>query len=152
MSQGFALTLLLGLVPGFEPTPEQLFTLHTRTFAMPIAVEAERAKDIQELVLEMSRDQGRSWEVVARKSPDAKEIVSTVPADGLYWFRLRIVMRNGEKSLSPEIHVRVQTEGEPPLPNPAPLPSKPEDEVAKLKERIRELEKRVEQLEKNRKE
>jgi hypothetical protein len=150
MSQGFALTLLLGLVPGFEPTPE-VFTLQTRTFAMPISVEADRVKDIRELLLEMSKDQGRSWEVVAKKSPDAKEIVSTVPADGIYWFRLRIVMRNGEKSLSPEVRVRVQTEGEPPLPNPAPLPTKPEDEVAKLKERIRELEKRVEQLEKNQK-
>jgi hypothetical protein len=149
MSHGITLALLLTLGAGDRPASEVL-TVDTREFLFPIMTRPERQKDIRELLLERSTDQGRTWEMVARATPTDKDVRVTVPADGLYWFRLQIVMRNGDKDASPEVRVRVQTEKLPPLPN-SPAPPTPAEEVARLKDRIRELEQRLEKLEKKQK-
>jgi len=51
------------------------------------------------VVLEASRDQGRSWNEVARSTADGRDFSVQLPADGLYWLRLRT--RHGDRMAPP---------------------------------------------------
>lgn len=51
------------------------------------------------VILEASRDQGRSWNEVARSTADGRDFSVQLPADGLYWLRLRT--RHGERLAPP---------------------------------------------------
>jgi len=67
------------------PAPE--YPINARDFEIPYGIKPAQRNNVLELSLYVSRDQGQTWELVAKKTPtDGKPFVYHAPADGTYWF------------------------------------------------------------------
>ena len=99
MASGTLLLWLL-LVPGADTngagSPEGITPLPTRDIWVPIAVDPPQRGNIRELELYASSDQGRSWDQVGRELPSSSGFKYIAPADGEYWFQIRIVYKDGK--------------------------------------------------------
>jgi hypothetical protein len=72
--------------------------LHTnlRAGRIPSTINPERRADIRELELYVSSDQGRSWMVVDKITPDKTFFTYATQADGEYWFKVLIINQQGK--------------------------------------------------------
>jgi hypothetical protein len=144
------LSCLAGLLAA-GPAGDGVFTVPSRTFQIPLRVEEGRRAELQEVLLFVSTDSGRSWETAGRVGPDRDSVAFTAPRDGVYWFTVAAVGRDGKQSpadltgASPMLKVCVETAGKD-APEAAP-PADLEQEAARLRAAVEQMEKRVAELE-----
>jgi hypothetical protein len=129
---------------------QQAFEMNTHRFAFPVKVDPNRRDEIERLVLMSSSDRGKTWQEIASASVDAKHFKVQVPADGEYWFNIKVVWKNGEatpgdfRDVPPAHRVIVQTNGKADLPAPA---QPPQGEIEEIKAELKNLQQRVRDFE-----
>jgi hypothetical protein len=95
MSNGsLVLLLTLGLTVG---QAEKVYTIRDRNIQIPIVVPPEKRNDLRELLLWVSNNQGRSWDMAALAKPEHSAFVFHAPSDGQYWFKVQAVNQNGTR-------------------------------------------------------
>jgi hypothetical protein len=105
--------LLACLFVAPEPTDEKVHTVNQRAFRVPVLVDASRREEIRLLELHVSRDQGKTWAPCALIDPGRDSFLYTAPADGVYWFAVRLALKNDRyepedtASLTPALKVCV---------------------------------------------
>src|SRR5688500_15289074 len=106
---------ILCLFCGAALTAAEPWPMNHRSMQIPIKIEAARRAEIKELQLFYSIDEGRNWMMGGTATPDKEAFTFTAPADGLFWFSLIIVKRDGTKeppapfNLPPSMKVAVDT-------------------------------------------
>jgi hypothetical protein len=76
------------------PGPD-VYHINQKRFAIPVKLEPSRRAEIKELLLWVSRDEGRTWNLDARTTPDKEAFNYFAPADGSYWFTVAVLDVNG---------------------------------------------------------
>lgn len=159
------LTALLALT--LTAVDDDVTTLRTRRFALPLMLDPARQAEVARVHLCVSTDQGKNWKQAASVKPDAKELVFTAERDGLYWFAVQVQLQDGKTvpetaDLKPLSKVLVDTKNAPQIPmgpsierdtNMATQERRLADlekEVAELKVALKQLEKRLAEAEKAR--
>lgn len=74
-----------------------------RAIEIPISVQKERMAKVAELVLSVSRDEGRTYEVAMRALPTTQAFQFQAPKDGRYLFSLQAM--GHDSSLEPSRHL-----------------------------------------------
>jgi hypothetical protein len=92
---GTILTTLLLAVAG--QVPDDIVYTNQRKHRFPINIKSDRRAEIRELILYSSSDKGKSWQPVAKITPEANEFIFAAPADGEYWFRSAAINRQGKQ-------------------------------------------------------
>ena len=101
MSQGtLVLFLTLGLTVG---QAEKVYTLRERNIQIPIVIPPEKQRDLRELILFVSNNQGKSWDMAALAKPEHSAFVFHAPSDGQYWFKVQAVFQGGTRE-PPDIY------------------------------------------------
>lgn len=149
----------LALAPLFETKlkelPKDVYEVQVRQFAMPIGLATNYQDKIETVRLFVSRDQGKTWKHKKDYKPSDKQVFFTAPHDGLYWFAVQLVFKDGGKTpgdledLIPERKVYVNTEH-----RPLKAQKSYEElqrEVEQLRRTVEELQKKIKQLEAERK-
>ena len=106
---GFALGLMLVLsaplsAEGIDLTiaddapqlTEDVVEIHERHFAMPLHIVPGRKDKIKHIGLYVSQDSGRTWKHLKDYEPSDKQVTFEAPRDGVYWFALRVVFKDGD--------------------------------------------------------
>ncbi|RLS25011.1 MAG: hypothetical protein DWH70_06030, partial [Planctomycetota bacterium] len=75
----------------FQQTPSEEWPLNTPKFQIPIRVHQERKEQIKELVLYVSKDKGKTWEVSTRAKPNQEAFTFVANEDGPHWFSIGVV-------------------------------------------------------------
>jgi beta-lactamase regulating signal transducer with metallopeptidase domain len=89
--------------------------VRARRFQMPVNLDAARAADVRELRLYVSTDEGKSWQQVASVPPEARGFDFNAPEDGVYWFTVSTLGRDGKETppvganMTPSVKVVVDT-------------------------------------------
>ncbi|HTU21585.1 MAG TPA: hypothetical protein VMG10_26345 [Gemmataceae bacterium] len=148
---------LLGLVVAADPIEmaKDVYEIRTRQLAMPIRVATNYRDKVTKMRLFVSEDQGKTWKHKKDYKPSAKQAVFTAPRDGLYWFALQVVLKDGGiepadlDDLLPVMKVYVNAERK-------PFQTKKsydelQREVEQLRKTVEQLQKRIKQLESERK-
>lgn len=81
----------------FQQTPSEEWPLNTPKFQIPIRVHQERKGQIKELVLYVSKDKGKTWEVSTRAKPDQEAFTFSAKEDGPHWFTIGVVDVKGNQ-------------------------------------------------------
>jgi hypothetical protein len=85
--------------------------LNHRGFQIPIRIKPESRPEIRELLLYVSKDQGQTWELQQRLSPEKEAFPFFAPSDGPFWFSVAVVDRNGKQDppdpYTAKIHQRI---------------------------------------------
>lgn len=102
MATGWLACTCLLLAAG-SPAAEDVVHINQRGFQIPIRVQPERQSEVRELVLYLSRDQGRTWEIYARATPDRKAFDFHAAGDGLLYFSVAVTDRSGRQD-PPDIY------------------------------------------------
>ena len=89
--------VFLGLACGSGQPGPDYYPLNVRSLKLDIDYQPERRKEIQQVQLLVSRDEGQTWGVAAAVTPDKDHFVFTADEDGQYWINMVIVYRNGMK-------------------------------------------------------
>src|SRR5262245_40023506 len=76
---------------------EDMVHMNQRGFQIPIRIQPERKGEVRELILFMSRDLGRTWEIYNRATPDKPGFEFFAKADGMLWFSVAVVDRAGRQ-------------------------------------------------------
>ncbi|MEN9673502.1 MAG: hypothetical protein RL553_1767 [Planctomycetota bacterium] len=79
----------------FQQTPSEEWPLNTPKFQIPIRVHQERKEQIRELVLYVSKDKGKTWEVSTRAEPNQEAFTFVAKEDGPHWFSIGVVNVKG---------------------------------------------------------
>jgi hypothetical protein len=79
------------------PPPEVVY-IDRQRFTIPIRVLPERQREVRELLLYLSRDRGKTWEVYARATPDKRGFDFSSDSDGLFYFSIMVIDRNGRQN------------------------------------------------------
>jgi hypothetical protein len=114
MSPHSALVTCLALSLGAHGPDAEPLKINTRSFAIPIAVDAARRGEIDRLVLFNSSDRGQTRQQADSATVDAKQFCFNAQADGEYWFHVQVVGKNGQatpadiRSAPPALPVRQQ--------------------------------------------
>ena len=114
--------------PVAEPTA---FTSESRQFLIPLLIDPNRRCEIRGIHLFVSKDRGANWEETAVATPDAKYFRYSVDADGVYWFAVMTVFKDGKtepavgQKPTPSLAVRVDTQ----QPEQLTVPPTPADAV-----------------------
>lgn len=93
MGTGTLAFLLMLNAVGFADAPT---ALKDRSIAIPCNLTANPA-DVQEIVLYSSIDQGRQWSRAGAIRPTDKFFAYQAPTDGVYWFNIAVVYKNGSQ-------------------------------------------------------
>lgn len=147
---GLALAFI-GLALAGDPIelPRDVEVIQTEQFAMPLLFDAARQAKIKRIRLFVSEDQGKTWQHQQDYQPTDTQATFTAPRDGLYWFTLQVVLKDGakepgtERDLAPSMKVYVNTERR---------AFKVQKSYAELQREVEELRKTVEQQQKRIKE
>lgn len=92
MSVGtITLTCLLAACQAGQAGPGDVWHMNQSRFSIPIKINPERRAEIKELILYASRDQGLTWDQVARCTPEKEAFPFHAQGDGSYWFCVAIV-------------------------------------------------------------
>jgi hypothetical protein len=74
-----------------------VFYMKDRAFTIPVKVEKDREPDVKELVLYISTDQGKTWDIYDRATPTQKSFQFHAKTDGLFFFSIAVVDRRGKQ-------------------------------------------------------
>ena len=119
--------------------------IEQRSFRIPVNLDDERKDKIKELRVFFSEDRGKSWRHAGDFEPTADGAVFNATEDGLYWFALQVVFKDGTsepadpKRLCVDTKVFVNTSGK---------PVAMQKSYAELLRENEELQKKVKELEK----
>jgi hypothetical protein len=91
-----ALLALVSLTFGPVGLPPDVYTMRDRHLQIPIRVNDARRGDLVELVLYVSADQGRTWVGAGKAKPTQDAFNYHAEKDGLYWFSVQAVDRDGK--------------------------------------------------------
>lgn len=80
-----------------SPTLVEEWPLNTPKFQIPIRVQNERKENIKELVLYVSKNNGKTWEVHTRAKPNQEAFSFAATEDGPHWFSIAVVDTNGRQ-------------------------------------------------------
>ena len=97
MALGLASVLPAGAAAGAESPlkvkgPVEVVT-HHRSFRMPFAYDAATGDLGGVITLFVSADEGKTWEVASKVSPEQRGFTFRAPRDGVYWFAVRAPTR-----------------------------------------------------------
>ena len=84
--------------------PPELTGTRQAEFDIPFTLQADQ-QGIVQVVLHVSRDQGRTWEAHSTRPPSAGQLPFRAPAEGEYWFGIQTVNRHGVR-LPPDHQLR----------------------------------------------
>lgn len=145
------LSLALGVALAAPPCEKDVIAVKDRNLMIPVRVNPERAGEICELRLFVSKDQGKTWAQSGVAKAGLDSFAYLAPADGLYWFTLQVIGQKGQaepadlSTFPPHLKVRVESPGATKADGMAqPAPGR---EVAELRARVEKLEKRLAELE-----
>lgn len=93
MSLG-SFTLACLLLTANADAPEA-WHYNDKQLQIPIRINPERQADIRELVLFVSRDEGKTWQEAVKAKPDQEGFPFLAAQDGPYWFKVAIVNQQG---------------------------------------------------------
>ncbi len=74
-----------------------VYHINQKKFAIPVKFDPARRAEIRELLLYVSRDEGRSWNLEARTTPDRESFNYFAPSDGSYWFTVAVIDLKGNQ-------------------------------------------------------
>jgi hypothetical protein len=94
MTLACALLLANAGQPAGQPEPDYL---KESQFQIPISIAPERRGDIKELLLYLSTDNGQTFSLVARTTPDKTGFPYYAANDGVYWFAIAILDRQNHQ-------------------------------------------------------
>jgi len=87
---------LCWLTLGPAGLPPDVYPMRDRHLQIPIRVNDARKGDLVELVLYVSTDQGKTWVGAGRAKPTQDAFNFHAKEDGLYWFSVQAVDRDGK--------------------------------------------------------
>ena len=90
------LTLMSMLMTPGQAAPD-LLPFNQAKMEIPIRYDPALKNDIKDLLLFVSNDNGKSWNQYAIAEPNSDKFLFTAPADGMYWFNMMIVDKNGRR-------------------------------------------------------
>ncbi len=130
-----------------QPTelPKDAWELEAREFLLPLRVKQDAEGQIERIRLYMSQNGGKTWTHVKDAKATDDNIRYKAPKDGLFYFALQIVYRNGKcepaelNQLTAQQKVYVNTEHK---------TLKPQKSYEDLQSEVEELHKTVERLKK----
>ena len=96
MATGLIAWTCLLMASATSATPDDVIYMKQRGFLIPISVKAESRANVRELVLYLSRDEGRTWEINNRALPNAKEFSFQSPSDGMFYFSVAVIDQKGQ--------------------------------------------------------
>jgi hypothetical protein len=88
--------LALWLLMGVGAAGDAPFPMKDRTISIPYNLSVNPA-EVSEVVLYVSIDQGRVWSRAAVIRPTDRAFAFQAPTDGVYWFNVAVVYRNGSQ-------------------------------------------------------
>jgi hypothetical protein len=87
----WTLALLLAGPPADDVVP-----INQQSIKIPIHIDPARRSEIQQLILFVSNDQGKTWNQQSVVSPDQEGFSYLAPVDGVYWFTICVVDKQGK--------------------------------------------------------
>jgi hypothetical protein len=149
--QGFVL-LFLSLFVDIHPVelPRDLHEIQTQRFAMPIGVANNLHDTIEQIRLFVSEDQGKTWRHKKDYKPSDKQVLFTAPRDGIYWFALQVVLKDGSQipdDLDDLVATKVCVNSERRSLKTQKSYEELQREVEQLRRTVEELQKKIKQLE-----
>jgi hypothetical protein len=123
---------------------------------IPATISEDLAGKIESVRVWVSTDEGKTWQMSGNISPVQRSFLYTAPGDGVYWFAVQAVFRDGTVDPAfrdgpeyPHLRVRVQTDESNVTSSKKPMSGKSADkDVEVYRARVAELEKRLNELEK----
>src|SRR5262249_44739620 len=97
MSTGWMAWACLMLAMGAPGGADEIVYINQKGFTIPISVKPERRGDVRELILHLSRDQGKTWEIYGRAAPDKKGFDFFSTGDGLLYFSIAVTDKQGRQ-------------------------------------------------------
>lgn len=94
MTTGWLTWTCLLLAAGSTGADDVVY-MNQRGFQIPIRIQPERQNEVRELILYLSRDQGKTWEIYNRAMPTSKEFDFFASADGLLYFSVAVTDKRG---------------------------------------------------------
>lgn len=88
---------MLSLIWSAGTLPADVAALNQRAIQIPIEFNAGRRREIKELLLFVSVDQGRNWTQEAVALPTDEAFNFYAPRDGIYWFSVCVIDQNGRR-------------------------------------------------------
>lgn len=85
------------LLVNAQAGPVDIWHMNQPRFSIPIRIDPARRAEIKELWLYVSRDQGVTWDNVARSTPDKESFPFQAQGDGSYWFSVAIIDSQGQQ-------------------------------------------------------
>jgi hypothetical protein len=113
---GLALVVALAFMADPGELPGVVCTINVRSFAIPVEILPDQQRDIKNVRLFVSTDQGRTWKQNQDIKPSDRSVKFTAPRDGQYWFALQTKLKSGvtfppdRTALLPLLKVQVNTE------------------------------------------
>jgi len=95
----------------------EVHRVNSRQFQVPVRVEPTRRGAVEEVQLFVSADAGKTWRLAETLRPDGDAFRYEAPADGVYWFDVRVVATDGSadprdvSTVLPTLKVEVRTGG-----------------------------------------
>jgi hypothetical protein len=130
---------------------EYVIEFPSRRMAIPVFYNAGRIQEIECILLYISEDRGKTWKLVTSCKPTEKEIFFEAEHDGVYWFAIRVTMKDGHSeppkstALEPAQKIKVNTKTVAAL-KPKPSYEQLEKENEELKDQLTRLNKRIRSL------
>jgi len=66
-------------------------------FRIPVALQAEKVASLQGVLLYVSNNRGKSWELHGRIKPDEGSFQYLAKSDGVYWFKVAVLDKQGNQ-------------------------------------------------------
>jgi hypothetical protein len=153
---GLAFTFL-GLAFSCEPIELEkgVVEIQTRELTIPLLFDLDKVKQIQGVRLFFSTDRGKTWKHSKDWLTDTDKMTFSAPKDGLYWFAVQIVSKDGKKlpatlkGLDPELKVYVNS-AKRTIKNRQKSYAEQEQEVRKLRKTVEQLKRKIAELESGR--
>lgn len=133
---------------------QNCYEIPSRTFAMPIGIDPAIRDNIEKIRVFVSEDHGKTWKHHKDCKPSDKQLRVSAPHDGLYWFTVQTVLKDGDcdpsklDDLVPAMKVYVNSERR--ILKSQKTYEELEREVEQLRTTAEQLQKKIEQLESER--
>ena len=140
-----------------EVANKDVIVVSSKQFRISVNCDPVKIKQIREILLLLSSDNGKTWQLHSRGGVDTKWFDFVAPANGIYWFAVVTSDTNGHwdppglENLQPNLKVKVeQVKLGPILQTSEPTREAVElqlrREIADLRKRLDELEKRLPEM------
>src|SRR5262245_47741431 len=102
MATGWLTWTVLLLASG-APQADDFIHMNQRGFQIPINIQPERKSEVRELILYISRDQGKTWGIQSRAGAAAKGFDFFADGEGLHYFSVQVTDQRGKQD-PPDIY------------------------------------------------